>query len=1215
MTESKELYTNAILSSVPPVAAADIVRDRLNRAKALNEEIADWARERARIENNYAAELEKLSRRATPSSGLLGSLSPTWTLVVASVEQSASSAKVFSHKLHAEIESPLRNFSSRSNQFQDVKQLQEGLTQLARQLVHAEEKLQHQRGNEEHQIQLAESRSSWESQAPYLTEQLEVVDEARLVLVKDSLTRMQTLEVDRAQGSIKEAEKSLNSILSFEPYEDMNSFASKVASGALTPRLETAHRTSSLGFPHPHHNQHPGGAQNKRLSGAPQRGGPFNEAEDGSSVHSKEKPLSAGRAKLRSKVGSIFKSRKKGKAKETSGGPAIREEEEGDSESLSSLPSRRSQHQFQQQQQQQQPVGAVGANRATTMPNNEVPAAPPSRSATQPMSAFQPMTPTQPVTASQPPIVPQPVSANQPPFVPQPVTATQPPIVPQSVTTNQPVADVSQAGNISSYSSPRESPEVYNNAPQAQAQAQPQQGTGTVPPRAPPKRQSSLGSKPQPPPSRKANVQPQSQQQPQQAASGDENDDRSPFRVEIKDQSVDKDKEDDVVLSQLASQLRSQATVSNRAQRGRRDIQSRLFTGIEPSLEEPASSPTSGSFMSQLQAFPHTTAGSAALSKSVEQSPTAQQFPPTDQFPQQSPPNQQFLPTQQSPTAQQFSQTQQSPTAQQFPQSQQSPTAEQFPQASATQQFLQTQQFPQKQPLSIFDETPGASATAIPPPFHLRGAINGNGSTDGFGDKAKEEPEQQQAFVPPPPPPPPPPKAVAAPEEESSSSGAGSLNLSKELPSRPLEETESEIFSDARQSPELSIPSVAEHAITPNSAAGVAAGAGIAAAATALALENTAADDNAAPSTKGGSLEPEVPVNEQPKEELRMAPEPTATNDEVESPDEEDGAPERVVETPTTYADSEAESVTKMREIHPIDTQFTGRSSLSGASSSPAPSSRHPELPLGSSSGLAATVVEGITANLKDGVVESASAIGEVAFGYLGDDVPNEINIRVADSSHALERVIPNPSFIAPSSEQEFRVTNANLIHNLRVGIVGLKYTLSKVVVPIIFTPVWRLEKRQASLMLVYKLADDFEGTQLTISDFVISVPVEGVDDVDSQAVSAQSRPTASFNRENQRITWRFSSPVTLNRGVEEKLLCRFSTTSRVHEAVGGINVKFTLQNLPLSSWHLEYSTVTSDPFSDDQSEIASDWAVVAARKTVAAARYTAHSEKCVTNV
>ena len=80
------------------------------------------------------------------------------------------------------------------------------------------------------------ANSQWTSQAPFVFEKLQAIDESRLNHLRDVLTQFQTHEVDQVERNRETAEKTLNTLLSVETADEIHTFAARTSGGR--PRLE-----------------------------------------------------------------------------------------------------------------------------------------------------------------------------------------------------------------------------------------------------------------------------------------------------------------------------------------------------------------------------------------------------------------------------------------------------------------------------------------------------------------------------------------------------------------------------------------------------------------------------------------------------------------------------------------------------------------------------------------------------------------------------------------------------------------------------------------------------------------------------------------------------------------------------------------------------------------------------------------------------------------
>lgn len=99
--------------------------------------------------------------------------------------------------------------------------------------------------------------SQWTSQAPYVFEALQAVDESRCNNLRDLLTQYETLEVDLVERNRKTAENTLNSLLNVETSNEIRTFAARntgSATGAtarMPPPISRPNRSSRSGPPAP----------------------------------------------------------------------------------------------------------------------------------------------------------------------------------------------------------------------------------------------------------------------------------------------------------------------------------------------------------------------------------------------------------------------------------------------------------------------------------------------------------------------------------------------------------------------------------------------------------------------------------------------------------------------------------------------------------------------------------------------------------------------------------------------------------------------------------------------------------------------------------------------------------------------------------------------------------------------------------------------------
>lgn len=180
-----------------------------------------------------------------------------WTRIATSTVSLAASHQEFAHKIEAEVERPLRDFTNRNPDWAGIKGVESNLAAAAKAVDVADEKEQKvkRRGTKAKPQQVADAANAvssavgeWESQAPFAFEKFQAADESRCNHLRDVLTTWQTLELDQAQGNMQAVEATLNVILDINTSDEIKGFANKVTVGKdKIERLQS--RTTSSGGP------------------------------------------------------------------------------------------------------------------------------------------------------------------------------------------------------------------------------------------------------------------------------------------------------------------------------------------------------------------------------------------------------------------------------------------------------------------------------------------------------------------------------------------------------------------------------------------------------------------------------------------------------------------------------------------------------------------------------------------------------------------------------------------------------------------------------------------------------------------------------------------------------------------------------------------------------------------------------------------------------
>ncbi|KAL3427522.1 SAFF domain-containing protein [Phlyctema vagabunda] len=236
----------AMLVSLQPSQAVTTLNERVKRVGRVNNEIADWLQERRKVEQLYVQGLKKLAGRQLPdNSSELGIFTTPWQKIVTSVDTIAESHKRLAERIEMDVEQPLRSFTAKNKEMLAMSSVQGNLASMAKELDDAQnqsDKLSKKGGKANAQkvdaasAKLDTASTQWETQAPFIFETLQALDETRLNHLRDVLTQLETHEADQVERSRITAEQTLNSLLEVETAQEIQNFVKNTTTGK--PKLE-----------------------------------------------------------------------------------------------------------------------------------------------------------------------------------------------------------------------------------------------------------------------------------------------------------------------------------------------------------------------------------------------------------------------------------------------------------------------------------------------------------------------------------------------------------------------------------------------------------------------------------------------------------------------------------------------------------------------------------------------------------------------------------------------------------------------------------------------------------------------------------------------------------------------------------------------------------------------------------------------------------------
>lgn len=177
-----------------------------------------------------------------------------WQKIVAATDSLADSHHLLAQKIEADVEQPLRGFARSNREMQAMSTIQGNLLAMAREIEGTQKKVDklQDKGTKaaadkvsSATSEMDNATSQWDSQAPYVFEKLQQVDEIRLNHLRDVLTQFQTHEVDQVERNRVTAELCLNALLNVETADEIKTFAMRISQGRQRPDSSGRLGTSS----------------------------------------------------------------------------------------------------------------------------------------------------------------------------------------------------------------------------------------------------------------------------------------------------------------------------------------------------------------------------------------------------------------------------------------------------------------------------------------------------------------------------------------------------------------------------------------------------------------------------------------------------------------------------------------------------------------------------------------------------------------------------------------------------------------------------------------------------------------------------------------------------------------------------------------------------------------------------------------------------------
>jgi len=163
-----------------------------------------------------------------------------WRKIVAATESIANSHATLSQRIEKDVEHPLRSFASNNREMSGMTTIQGNLASMAKEVEDAQsasDKLSKKGGKASAQkvenatSKLQSANQQWDSQAPFIFETLQALDETRLNHLRDVLTQFETHEADQIERNRVTVEQTLSTLLEIDTAQEIRAWSQSIIAG------------------------------------------------------------------------------------------------------------------------------------------------------------------------------------------------------------------------------------------------------------------------------------------------------------------------------------------------------------------------------------------------------------------------------------------------------------------------------------------------------------------------------------------------------------------------------------------------------------------------------------------------------------------------------------------------------------------------------------------------------------------------------------------------------------------------------------------------------------------------------------------------------------------------------------------------------------------------------------------------------------------------
>ncbi|KAF9904942.1 hypothetical protein EC991_002182 [Linnemannia zychae] len=238
-------YSEVFLTERPQ-DGLEAVQSRLKKGRTLHEQLANYYKERAHIEDMYAKSITKaFQKHFVTDTQALGTFTAPWEKLNAETNELATLHGQFSYRITNEIERPMRDFVKNHPEWQNIALAETNCNRIAKEFeekqlkvtkyTKAVEKVSGKKAEAaeqklmEYTKQLESTRTAWRLEGPVVLQKYQNLDQNRLDHMKQMLAAFEALQTEMALQIAELSGRTSSSAAEFDSVMDMELFASEMS--------------------------------------------------------------------------------------------------------------------------------------------------------------------------------------------------------------------------------------------------------------------------------------------------------------------------------------------------------------------------------------------------------------------------------------------------------------------------------------------------------------------------------------------------------------------------------------------------------------------------------------------------------------------------------------------------------------------------------------------------------------------------------------------------------------------------------------------------------------------------------------------------------------------------------------------------------------------------------------------------------------------------